>query len=224
MLARLGGAGMTMLAEWAPRHARAASPACVATPAQTEGPYFVDERLQRSDIRVDPADGSTKQGVPLTLRLSVSSISGGACRPLAGAIVDIWHCDALGVYSDVTDPGFSTVGKKFLRGYQVTGANGAAEFITIYPGWYEGRTVHIHFKVRTDPKSGPVREFTSQLYFDESITERVYERMPYAKNGRRRVKNEEDGIFRDSGNRLMLPLVEIAQGYSARFDIGLRTA
>ncbi len=86
-----------------------------------------------------------------------------------GAIVDIWHCDAAGVYSDATDPGFNTVGKKFLRGYQVTDANGGVQFTTIYPGWYRGRTVHIHFKVRAKAKSGQSYEFTSQLYFDDAI-------------------------------------------------------
>ena len=110
-------------------------PSCVVRPQQTEGPYFIDEKLNRSDIRSDPSDGSVKQGVPLRLVLHVSQIYGSSCTALTGATVDIWHCDALGVYSDVTDRSFSTVGKKFLRGYQVTDANGIVEFVTIYPGW-----------------------------------------------------------------------------------------
>lgn len=88
---------------------------CRVRPQQTEGPYFVDEKLNRSDIRSDPSDSSVKQGVPLRLVFNVSQIDGSSCKPLAGATVDIWHCDALGVYSDVSDPSFSTVGKKFLR-------------------------------------------------------------------------------------------------------------
>jgi protocatechuate 3,4-dioxygenase beta subunit len=152
------------------RTALATTPTCVVRPQQTEGPYFVDEKLNRSDIQSDPSDGSVKQGVPLRLVFHVSEINGGSCIPLTGATVDLWHCDALGVYSDVTDPSFSTVGKKFLRGYQVTDANGTVEFVTIYPGWYPGRTVHIHFKIRTDSASQRGYEFTSQLYFDDALT------------------------------------------------------
>jgi len=145
-------------------------PACVLTPEQTEGPYFTDVQLNRSDIRTDPADGSVRAGVPLMLTLRVSSVGGTGCAPLAGAIVDIWHCDAAGVYSDVAE----AVGKRFLRGYQVTDANGGVRFATIYPGWYSGRAVHIHFKVRAKARSGRKYEFSSQLYFDDSVTDRVF--------------------------------------------------
>ncbi|MEH2180473.1 dioxygenase family protein [Nostoc sp.] len=110
-------------------------PACVVSSEQTEGPYFVDEKLNRSDIRSNPADGSVKDGVPLHLTLQVSQIGTTGCTPLADAIIDVWHCDALGIYSDVTDRSFSTVGQKFLRGYQVSNANGTVQFTTIYPGW-----------------------------------------------------------------------------------------
>lgn len=199
-------------------------PTCVVSPEQTEGPYFVDEQLNRSDIRSDTSDGSVKEGVPLQLALSLRDISSNRCTPLTGAIVDIWHCDALGVYSDVRDPGFSTVGQKFLRGYQVTDANGIVQFSTIYPGWYQGRTVHIHFKVRADSKSGQSYEFTSQLYFDDSITDQVHTQKPYASKGQRTLKNDRDGIFQDGGNQLMLPLAKTDQGYAATFDIGLQMA
>ncbi len=123
---------------------------CVVRPELTEGPYYVDEELNRSDIRSDPSDGAVKAGALLALTFNLSSVASNACTPLAGAIVDVWHCDASGVYSDVSDLTFgNTVGKKFLRGYRVTDSNGVASFTTIYPGWYEGRTVHIHFKVRS---------------------------------------------------------------------------
>src|SRR5437773_12193036 len=92
---------------------------CVATPTQTEGPYFVDERLNRADIRSDPVSGIVKEGVPLKLRLFAHAITAGGCTPLAGAVIDVWHCDATGVYSDVNDAGSNAVGQKFLRGYQV---------------------------------------------------------------------------------------------------------
>jgi protocatechuate 3,4-dioxygenase beta subunit len=191
-------------------------------PQQTEGPYFVDEKLNRSDIRSDPSDGSVKQGVPLRLVFHVSQIDGSSCTPLTGAAVDIWHCDALGVYSDVTDPSFSTVGKKFLRGYQVTDANGTVEFVTIYPGWYPGRTVHIHFKIRTDSASQRGYEFTSQLYFDDSLTDQIHTQPPYAAKGQRTQKNDRDGIFRGGGEQLKLQLTKEAQGYAGTFDIGLQ--
>ncbi len=197
-------------------------PACVVSPEQTEGPYFVDEKLNRSDIRSDPADGSMKDGVPLQLTLQVSQIGSTGCTPLAGAIVDVWHCDALGVYSDVTDRSFSTVGKKFLRGYQVSNANGTVQFTTIYPGWYQGRTVHIHFKVRTDATSEQRYEFTSQLYFDDLITDQVHSQTPYASKGQHTQKNADDGIFQGGGDQMLLKLTKNGQGYAATFDVGLR--
>jgi protocatechuate 3,4-dioxygenase beta subunit len=198
-------------------------PACVVRPEQTEGPYFVDERLNRSDIRSDPSTGEVKEGLPLQITVRVSQI-GAACLPLAGAQVDIWHCDALGVYSDATDPGFNTVGLKFLRGYQVTDANRVAQFTTIYPGWYQGRTVHIHFKIRTDPSSEAGYEFTSQLFFDDALTDQVHAQEPYASKGQRTLRNDGDGIYRGGGDQLMLQLAQADQGYAATFDIGLQTA
>jgi protocatechuate 3,4-dioxygenase beta subunit len=199
-------------------------PACVVRPEQTGGPYFVDEKLNRSDIRSDPGSGVLKEGTPLALVLAVSSLRDQRCTPLAGAHVDIWHCDALGVYSDVEDPGFNTVGQRFLRGYQLTDDAGEARFQTIYPGWYEGRTVHIHFKIRTDPRSAQGLEFTSQLYFDDALTSRVYSRMPYAAKGKRRDRNSDDGIFARGGDQLLLAPKARGDGYLARFDVGLQMA
>ena len=197
-------------------------PSCVVRPEQTEGPYFVDERLNRSDIRSDPTDGSVKDGIPLQLLIRVSQIGGNGCTPLAGAMVDLWQCDALGIYSDVQDRSFDTSGKKFLRGYQATNNNGSAEFITIYPGWYHGRTVHIHFKIRTNAASRRAYEFTSQLYFEESITDQAHMQAPYVSRGRRTTMNTMDGIFRRGGDRLILQVARQAQGYAGAFDIGLQ--
>jgi protocatechuate 3,4-dioxygenase beta subunit len=226
LLARLGAAAAgAVLHREASGMEQRGLPACIARPEQSEGPYFVEERLHRSDIRSDPSNGEVKAGVPLRLAFRVSQISGNACRPLAGARVDVWHCDALGVYSDVRDPGFETVGRKFLRGFQTTDAGGTAEFLTIYPGWYQGRAVHIHFKIRPRPGAARGAEFTSQLYFDDALTDAVHGAEPYARKGRRRVRNERDAIYaRGGGRQLMLPLGRTGDGYAGRFDIGLTSA
>jgi protocatechuate 3,4-dioxygenase beta subunit len=201
-----------------------ATPSCTVRPQQTEGPFFVDQTLRRSDIRSDPTDGSLRPGIPLELEFRVSRISSGNCAPLAGAVVDVWQCDAQGAYSAVPDLGgmFDTRGRKFLRGHQVTDGRGSASFLTIYPGWYPGRTVHIHFKIRTDPGQPHGFDFTSQLYFDDAVTDEVSARHPYAARGPRTIRNESDGIFRrGGGSRLIVPLVKTAQGYAGVFDIGL---
>ena len=197
-------------------------PACVVRPEQTEGPYFVDERLNRSDIRSDPTSGEVKPGTPLTLTLQIVRLGSGDCQPLAGAQVDIWHCDALGAYSDVRDAGFTTIGQKFLRGYQITDARGEATFLTIYPGWYAGRTVHIHMKVRTAHAAERHSEFTSQMYFDDGLTDRVHADQPYASKGRRNAQNQDDRIFRRGGDQLMLAPTATADGYAATFGIGMQ--
>ena len=221
VLTLLGGAGASLviatgirgitLAQSATPAAEAtaeALPTCVVRPALTEGPYFVDEMLNRSDIRTDPSDDSVKEGTLLRIVFNVSDISDGTCSPIEGAQVDVWHCDALGVYSDVTDRSFDTTGQKWLRGYQLTDETGMAEFITIYPGWYSGRAVHIHFKIRTDPESDSGYEFTSQFFFDEELTDVVQAEEPYASKGYRTLLNEGDNIFQGSDGLLTLELTE----------------
>ncbi len=223
-LRALGGAGAWLAsgarAQVTPRGGASGVPACLLTPAQTEGPYFVDERLERSDIRADPASGSVKAGALLTLDLAIVAVDGGRCVPAAGAIVDVWHCDAAGIYSDANDMTFSTRGSKFLRGYQVTDADGRVRFTTIYPGAYPGRAVHIHFKVRTRPHG----EFTSQLYFDDALTDRVHANAPYAGavDGAR-TRNPRDGLYRRGGRELQLEVVSDGNGYRARYEVGLRS-
>jgi protocatechuate 3,4-dioxygenase beta subunit len=225
----LGAAGATMVAGRSNLYSASAGspegklPSCIVTPKQTEGPFFVDERLKRSDIRVESSDGSVKSGVPLHLRLRVSTLRGAGCNPLPGAIVDIWQCDAIGVYSAVHEPGSqSSAANNFLRGYQVTEGDGTSQFTTIYPGWYPGRTVHIHFKVRVGAKPRRGQEFTSQLYFDDALTDRIHAQSPYAGKGQRTVRNQRDGLFRNGGAQLMLSPVQSGEGYAATFDIGLQ--
>lgn len=197
-------------------------PECVVSPALTEGPYFVDEGLNRSDIRTDPSSGVASEGALLQLVLRVWQVSAEDCTPLPDAMVDIWQCDAFGVYSNVRDPGFDTTGQQFLRGYQTTGDTGEVRFTTIYPGWYDGRSVHIHFKVRGQPPAGQAFDFTSQFFFDEDFTDLVYRQAPYSTRGERTYRNEQDSIFQEGGDQLMLDVVGDVDSYQATFDIGVQ--
>jgi protocatechuate 3,4-dioxygenase beta subunit len=203
-------------------------------PQQTEGPYFVEGMPNRSDIRPDPSDGSVQPGIPLRLVIHVYGVdNGGSCTPLKGARVDIWHANYQGVYSGVKDQG--TTGKKFLRGYQVTDDNGTVRFTTIYPGWYQGRAIHIHDKVRTFEGPEKTLEWTSQLYFDNSINEQVHTQPPYSKHGLPDRTNEQDGIYTgastdglvqsNSGKHLMLNLTREGQqlSYLGTFNIVLNS-
>ena len=197
------------------------APNCIAIPSLTEGPYFVDEKLNRSDIRTDATGGTPKPGAELDLLIQVGRMSGGACTAVQGATVDIWHCDALGVYSDATDPSFNTKGQKWLRGYQTTDASGIAKFTTIYPGWYQGRAVHIHFKVRMAAGS-QTADFTSQFFFDETQSEKVFATAPYSQKGASgRLQNDRDDIYRQSGGKTKLNVAQNGSVYTASFSLGI---
>ena len=128
---------------------------CILTPSMTEGPYFVDELLNRSDIR------ASKDGVKTTLTFNIFSADAN-CDAFTGATVDMWQCDAQGSYSDVSQN--NTVGQTFLRGYQVTDGQGQATFTTIFPGWYQGRTIHIHMKFRVFDGSSTTYDYSTQLF------------------------------------------------------------
>jgi len=197
---------------------------CVTKPALTEGPFFVDELLNRSDIRSDPSSAAAKTGVPFKLTINVYRTGASVCTPITGAYVDVWHCDGLGAYSDVSagmgNP--DTRGQKFLRGYQVTDNNGSVTFSTIYPGYYAGRTTHIHYKVRLFQGTTRTYEFTSQLFFDDSLTDQVYAASPYNTKAARQTRNNNDGIYQSGGSGTLLNVVSDGQGgYSASFDLGL---
>jgi protocatechuate 3,4-dioxygenase beta subunit len=198
-------------------------------PQQTEGPYFVDGMPNRSDIRSDTSSSSVQQGIPLRLVIHVYNVDNGSCVPLRGANVDIWHANSQGIYSAVKDMG--TTEKNFLRGYQMTDNNGTVEFTTIYPGWYEGRAIHIHDKVRTFNGSETAMEWTSQLYFNNSINQQVHEQTPYSNHGPPQTTNEEDMIYtgastdgltqENSGEQLLVNFTKVGATYLGTFNIVL---
>jgi protocatechuate 3,4-dioxygenase beta subunit len=179
---------------------------CTLYPQQTEGPYYVDGDMLRADIRED------RPGTVLQLDLLVLSANG--CAPLANAAVDIWQCDAAGVYSGYPGQlgGLDTRGLIFLRGTQLTGADGRVRFTTIYPGWYPGRTTHIHFKVHLTP----TQEATSQLYFPEDLNREVYTTAPYAAHGQKDTSNMADGF---AGSAPLLAVTSTLMGYAASMTI-----
>jgi len=188
-------------------------PDCVLTPQQTEGPFFFDAGLLRRDVRED------RQGVPLRLVLQLVDVGSG-CAPIRDALLDIWHTDAAGLYSGYPGQpgGIDTSGQTFLRGYQLSDASGRVEFLTIYPGWYPGRTVHIHVKARV----GASALVTSQLYFDDALTDRVHLQPPYDLRGRRNTTNATDAIARAGIADLTLHLAEEGAGYVGSLVIGVR--
>ncbi len=195
-------------------------PSCVVAPELTEGPFYLDLNLERSDIRASTGDGAVSEGAPLQLDWLVSQADGSACIPLEGVVVDVWHCDALGVYSGVQ----GSTGTDFLRGHQRTDANGSASFTTVYPGWYQGRAVHIHFKIRTDPDGAAGFEFTSQLFFDDDLSRQVYATGVYASKGPPDRPNSSDGIFNQSGGATLLSVTNEGDLYKATFEIAVQLA
>jgi len=177
---------------------------CVLTPEMTEGPYYIpDEAVRRTITEGLP-------GVPLALRLTV--VSASTCKPVSGAKVDVWHASALGVYSGVQ----GNTGT-FMRGVQPTNARGVALFETVYPGWYTGRAVHIHVKVHL----GGNVVHTGQLFFPDTLTDRVYRRSPYRTRPARDTRNATDAIFRNGGSRSMLKVARSGSGYVGAIVLGV---
>jgi protocatechuate 3,4-dioxygenase beta subunit len=190
---------------------------CVLTPELTEGPYYIAGEKVRRNI----TEG--KPGAELELRLRVLDVS--TCKPLIGATVDIWHCDAGGIYSGFgsasTGGGFGGGGptdkRTFLRGIQPTDRDGYATFQTIYPGWYHGRAVHIHVKVHL----GGNVVHTGQLFFSDPLTDSVYKRAPYNARPHRDTRNADDSIYRNGGIRSLLAVTPAAKGYVGAVAMGV---
>lgn len=183
------------------------APACILTPEMTEGPYYLNNEAVRSDI----IEGMP--GAPLHLVLTV--VDAGTCQPIPGAAVDVWHADAIGEYSGF---GSTTSNRTFLRGTQVSGADGKVDFRTIYPGWYQGRTEHIHVKVHV----GGSVVHTGQLFFDPSVSDAVYATAPYNTHTGQRTTNAQDGIYRNGGAQSMLVLAKDGDGYVGTLTMGVR--
>jgi protocatechuate 3,4-dioxygenase beta subunit len=209
-LAALTGAGMWKVAtsEGAgPSGVATGEVTCVLAPELTEGPYYIRGERVRRNI----TEG--RSGTPLQLQLKVLDAS--TCRPIKGAAVDIWHADALGVYSGESVE--NTVGQTFMRGIQKTNARGLAVFQTVYPGWYQGRTVHIHVKVHV---AGNVVH-TGQLFFHDSLTDRVYRRSPYNRRPSRDTLNVTDAIYRNGGSKSLLTVRKHGAGYTGSIVMGV---
>lgn len=190
-----------------PAAAPAAQADCVLTPEMTEGPFYLDLNMIRRDI----TEG--RPGTPLTLDLTV--VDAESCVPLKDAAVDVWHTDASGEYSGV---GGSPRSSTFMRGIQVTDTEGKATFDTIYPGWYQGRAVHIHIKVST----GGNEVHTGQLFFPDDISNAVYEEGVYADRGEMDTTNQSDGIFSRGGSQSTMKMSRNGNAYTGSLTLGVR--
>ncbi|GHF37526.1 intradiol ring-cleavage dioxygenase [Seohaeicola zhoushanensis] len=188
--------------------------ACILTPQVTEGPYYIDPHLVRQDI----TEG--RPGVPMRLRLQVVTAD---CQPIEGARADVWHCDAAGNYSGFarqgSDQQISTKGETFLRGTQFSDATGIAEFATIYPGWYRGRTTHIHYKVFLEETN----VLTGQIFFPDALSAYLFQSVaPYnERGGTRDTVNATDGIAQEAGDTAFAAIREQPDYYDAALVVGV---
>ncbi len=187
-----------------------AAPTCVLTPEMTEGPFYIDGEAIRGDI----TEGLP--GTPLRLDLAVADAS--SCKPIKDAVVEVWHASAEGDYSGFGGGASSTT---FLRGGQVSDASGNVAIDTIYPGWYQGRTVHIHVKVHV----GGNTVHTGQLFFDDKLTDEVYAAAsPYAERGERTTRNDQDSIYASGGAQSTLAVAKSGDGYAGSIVMGVQSA
>ncbi|MGQ0849526.1 MAG: dioxygenase family protein [Actinomycetota bacterium] len=217
----LGGASLALIAGCARQEpVGAQAPAltdCVLIPEETAGPFGLDLAGRDVFFRTEIAEGHP--GVRLALEMSVLDVD-KACAPMAGARVDVWHCDATGAYSGFPQPGRDTTGETFCRGIQITGSDGRVSFQTIYPGWYPGRITHVHFQVFLE--SGLVA--TSQITFPDEVTVAVYAVEPYAARGLNTSVPSigDDIVFADGTGGQLVPLSgDPVGGYEGSLLIGV---
>jgi protocatechuate 3,4-dioxygenase beta subunit len=208
---------------------------CTMAKEETQGPYWFDVDQVRSDLRED------RPGTELVLAVRAHDLSacstGAAPTPIANSVVEIWHCDAGGEYSgfesgspgrgsgQTSDGSYSsgdteattTDDGTYLRGAQVADKNGVVQFTTIYPGWYRGRTVHIHLKLHVNRKT----VVTTQLYFDEAVNDAVFATSPYDERGGRDTRNSDDSIYDESG---LVTIRRTGTGYLAAINLGVNAS
>jgi protocatechuate 3,4-dioxygenase beta subunit len=200
---------------------------CTVTPEGEIGPYFADDSaagFNRTNIASNVDGTSTQAGVPLTLNVTVVDAKKN-CGPYTGAQVDIWHCNASGVYSDISSE--NTSSDQWLRGYQLSDANGKLTFKTIIPGWYAGRTTHIHLRVRSsysDASSTSDGTNTTQCFFDQTFVDTLYTTVaPYSANGKNPTTNAGDHVYsqEEDGANLLTLTGDDTNGYTASVTIFL---
>ena len=229
------GAGLAVLGLFPRRMNAAATPATrpslplIAAPEMTEGPFFVDEKLNRSDLLTGTKRTSVVEALPLLLTFTVYRMQDKDVAPMKDVQVDLWHADAAGVYSDESNPmnHENTAKQNWLRGFQRTDEAGNAVFKTIIPGWYEGRAPHLHFKVR-HTVDGKTLEFNSQLFLHETDAKRIYADAPYKGRGAQDTHNADDDIYSEklsdgsaAGSHLLLDLQKHpdGKGHAASFPL-----
>jgi protocatechuate 3,4-dioxygenase beta subunit len=222
-----GNSGTTASASSGTSSTSLMSTTCLITPEGEIGPYFVDDSaagFNRSDIRSNIDGSSTQQGIPLTLNLIVLDAQNG-CIPMQDVQVDIWHCNALGVYSD--EGVESTVGETWLRGYQLTDSAGEAAFTTIFPGWYQGRATHIHLRLRSTYSTASSTSDgtnTTQLFFAQTLVNTIDTTIaPYSSQGANPTTNASDRVYEEQTEGLMELVLtgNTTAGYTATVTIGL---
>jgi protocatechuate 3,4-dioxygenase beta subunit len=194
---------------------------CVLTPELTVGPYFVDEKLNRSDLTTNTTDANVLEATPLTLTMAIMEYTPSGCSALVGAQVDVWHADAAGVYSDEAVE--NTTDQTYLRGYQITDSSGVVTFKTVIPGWYTGPTIHIHVTIRTLSSGSVLTEFTTQLFFDQTFLNALTTSVsPYNTRGTPDTTNSQDNIY-TSTTQLTLASTTSGGGYTATITLGVQT-
>lgn len=190
--------------------------ACTTTPSETAGPFPTKSpaALVMPDIRSDRA------GVATTVQISIKNKSNN-CAALEGAMVDIWHCDKDGNYSEYGGTGMqgtNYTSVHFLRGRQATNVSGVVGFTTIFPGWYSGRAPHIHVHIYD---SSGKSLLVTQIAFPKHVCDAVYTNSPlYSSRGKQDTTNESDNVFRDGfTNELAVVEGSVANGYALTHTI-----